>query len=132
MRFPRRFALLAAIAALAAVPALATAHGELAARAAQPAFNEGTLRLIGVGGFGTERRHQSIRVTVCLEKRYRGSFFTVKCRTAYDSDRRVRGRVGVAGCVRGVWRTTTLGQAQGRAGNWTHDASAVSAHYRCP
>lgn len=131
MRTLRRLALLFAVAATAVVPALAAAHGDFAARAAQPTFRQGSLRLVGAGGYGTERRHQSIRVTVCLEKRYSGSFFTVKCKTAYDGDRRVRARVGVAGCVRGTWRTTASGEALGRAGNWTHGASAVSNPYRC-
>jgi hypothetical protein len=120
-----------ALLTLTALTSAAFAHGAFGARAAQPQFNGSTLRLVGAGGYGTSRRHQAIRVTVCLEKRYGGSFFTVKCRTKYDSDRRVRARVSVAGCVRGVWRTTASGQALGRAGNWTHDASDTSAEFRC-
>jgi hypothetical protein len=135
MRRSRRKHLPAAVAALTLLAAsfapAAFGHGAFGARAAQPSFNRTTLRLVGAGGYGTSRRHQSIRVTVCLEKRYGGSFFTVKCRTKYDSDRRVRARVSVAGCVRGVWRTTASGQALGRAGNWTHDASDVSGAFRC-
>ncbi len=134
MRPPRRNHLTAALAALALLAATAPgalAHGAFGARAAPPAFNPSTLRLVGVGGYGTGRRHQQIRVTVCLEKRYAGEFFTVKCRTAYDADRRVRARVGVAGCVSGVWRTTASGQALGRDGRWTHDASDASAEFRC-
>jgi hypothetical protein len=134
MRPLRRNSLIAAIAALALLAGLAAgalAHGAFGARAAQPAFNPSTLRLVGVGGYGTARRHQQIRVTACLEKRYAGEFFTVKCRTAYDTDRRVRARVGVAGCVSGVWRTTASGQALGRGGRWTHDAFDVSAEFRC-
>jgi hypothetical protein len=122
---------LACLAVMAALAPGALAHGDFAARAVQPAFNGSTLRLVGAGGYGTSRRHQAIRVTVCLEKRYAGSFFTVKCHTKYDSDRRVRARVSVAGCVRGVWRTTASGQALGRAGNWTHDASDTSAEFHC-
>jgi hypothetical protein len=135
MRRVRRDFLPAALAAMGLLAAsfapAALGHGDFGARAAQPAFNGSTLRLVGAGGYGTGRRHQAIRVTVCLEKRYGGSFFTVKCRTKYDSDRRVRARVSVAGCVSGVWRTTASGQALGRAGNWTHDASDVSDEYRC-
>ena len=122
---------LAILAILAVLAPGALGHGDYGARAGQPGFNPSTLRLVGVGGYGTSRRHQSIRVTVCLEKRYGGSFFTVKCRTKYDSDRRVRARVSVAGCVSGVWRTTASGQALGRAGNWTHDASDASVAFRC-
>ena len=121
----------AVLAILAVLAPAALGHGDYGARAVQPEFNPGTLRLVGAGGYGTSRRHQSIRVTVCLEKRYGGSFFTVRCRTKYDSDRRVRARASVAGCVSGVWRTTATGQALGRAGNWTHDASDTSAPFRC-
>ena len=134
MRRPNRKllpALLGVVAVLAVLAPAALAHGDFAARAAQPEFNASTLRLVGAGGYGTSRRHQAIRVTVCLEKRYGASLFTVKCRTKYDSDRRVRARVSVAGCVSGVWRTTASGQALGRAGSWTHDASDVSAGFRC-
>ena len=122
---------LVALAGAAILPQVAVGHGDAGARAQQPSFNSGTVRLSGAGGYGTSRAHGSIRVTVCLEKRYGGSFFTVKCNTAYDSDRRVRARVGVAGCVRGVWRTTASGEALGRGGNWRHAAAAVSPHFRC-
>jgi hypothetical protein len=122
---------LSVVAVMALVPVAASAHGGFGARAAQPSFNDRTLRLSGVGGYGTTRAHRAIRVTVCLEKRYRGSFFNVKCKTAYDSDHRVRARVGVAGCVRGVWRTTAAGEALGRGGEWRHAASAAGDPYRC-
>ncbi|HKG35764.1 MAG TPA: hypothetical protein VKA89_04905 [Solirubrobacterales bacterium] len=121
---------LCAVATTMLLPVAAAAHGDFGARAAQPTFNGRTLRLSGAGGYGTTRTHQAIRVTVCLEKRYRGSFFDVKCKTVYDSDRRVRARVGVAGCVRGVWRTTATGEALGR-GTWKHADSAVGPPYRC-
>ena len=124
-------AVLAALAAVAVAPSVAVGHGTAEARALRPSFNAGTVRLSGVGGYGTGRNHASIRVTVCLQKRYAGSFFTVKCKTASDSDRRVRARLSVPGCVRGVWRTTASGEALGRGGVWRHAASDVSERSRC-
>lgn len=124
-------AVLCALALLAAVPALALAHGSYGAAAKQPAFDSGALRLIGVGGYATERRHDAIRVTVCLSKRYGGRFFNVRCNTDTDSDRRVKAQVAVPGCVKGVWRTSAVGQALGRGGDWIHTASGVSTPYRC-
>jgi hypothetical protein len=123
--------LLVALAGAAILPQVAVGHGDSGARAQQPSFDSSAVRLSGAGGYGTNRAHESIRVTVCLEKRYGGSFFTVKCNTAYDSDRRVRARVAVPGCVRGVWRTTATGEALGRGGNWRHAAGAVSPRFRC-
>jgi hypothetical protein len=123
--------LIGGVALALAASALAVAHGDSGARADQPSFNRSTLRLSAAGGYGATRRHAAIRVTVCLEKRYRGSFFTVKCKSQSDGDRRVRARVGVAGCVRGVWRTAASGEALGRDGNWGHAASAQSAPFRC-
>jgi hypothetical protein len=130
-RATRICASLCALAALAAPPAFVFAHGASSAHAVRPAFDSGALRLVGSGGYATERRHQEIRVTVCLRKRYGSRFFTVRCETGYDSDRRVRARVSVPGCVDGVWRTTALGQALGRGGEWTHDAFDASAPHRC-
>jgi hypothetical protein len=124
-------ALLIGLAAMAAVPAIALGHGTSSAHAVRPSVERGPLRLVGVGGYATERRHREIRVTVCLRKRYGGRFFTVRCETDYDDDRRVRARVSVPGCVDGVWRTTALGEAMGRSGEWTHDAFDASAPRRC-
>jgi hypothetical protein len=127
----RRGAALCLVAALALVPALALAHGGTGAHALRPAFDTGTLRLVGSGGYATERRHQLIRVTVCLRKRYGYRFFTVRCETDTDTDRRVRARVSVPGCVDGVWRTTALGEALGRGGEWSHAAFDASPRHRC-
>ena len=81
---------------------------------------------MGVGGYATSRKHAAIRVTVCLNKRYGGQFFKVQCQTDYDSDKRVKARVSVPGCVKGVWRTTAVGEALGRGGNWGHTATDAS------
>jgi hypothetical protein len=127
----RAAAIIAALAALAVLPALAFAHGSYQARAVQPAFDSGELRLVGSGGYGTERPHSQIRVTVCLRKRYGQRFFAVRCMTDYDDDRRVRAQVSVPGCVDGVWRTTAQGEALGRRGNWTHAEFDASRPFRC-
>jgi hypothetical protein len=70
-------------------------------------------------------------VTVCLRKRFGSVSFTVRCSTATGSGRRVKASVSVPGCVKGVWRTTVVGEALGRDGNWTDQASAVSRRFRC-
>ena len=127
----RRWLALTLLAAAALAPALALAHGSYDAAARRPAFDGGSLKLVGVGGYATSRKHSSIRVTVCLNKRYGGQFFRVQCQTDYDSDRRVKARVSVPGCVKGVWRTTAEGAALGRAGNWGHAASDTSRPFHC-
>ena len=119
------------LAALVAAPMSVLAHGSFQAHARQPQFDSGSLRLVGSGGYVTERRHQQIRVTVCLRKRYGARFFAVRCMTDSDSDRRVRAQVSVPGCVDGVWRTTALGEALGRAGEWTHAAFDASPRFSC-
>jgi hypothetical protein len=132
IRRARLWVAILALAAVAVVPALALAHGSYGAAAKRPAFDSGSLRLVGVGGYATQRKHSAIRVTVCLSKRYGGRFFDVRCQTDGDSDRRVKALVSVPGCVKGVWRTSAVGQALGRSGEWTHTASDVSASFRCP
>jgi hypothetical protein len=116
-------------AALGAVPAGAAAAAE--AHAGQPAYDTGSLELVGSGGYRTETRHSQLRVTVCLRKRFGSVSFTVRCSTTTGSGRRVKGSVSVPGCVKGVWRTTVTGEALGRDGNWTDQASAVSRRFRC-
>ena len=127
----RLVAWLAALATLTALPVIALAHGSFGAHARQPVFDSNTLRLVGSGGYGTERRHAGIRVTVCLRKRYGGRLFTVRCQTDTDNDRRVKAEVSVPGCVDGIWRTTASGQALGKSGEWTHDDLDVSPPFRC-
>lgn len=122
-------ALALTVAALDAVPAGAAAAAE--AHAGKPAYDPGSLELVGSGGYRTDTRHSQLRVTVCLRKRFGKVSFTVRCSTTTGSGRRVRGSVGVPGCVKGVWRTTVVGEALGRDGNWTDQASAVSRRFRC-
>jgi hypothetical protein len=125
-----RVAALCALA-LAAVPVIASAHGFSAAGAKKPAYDISSLELVGSGGFATENKHAQIRVTVCLRKRSEGRFLAVRCEMATDSDRRVRAGVSVPGCVDGVWRTTTLGEAINRRGVVAHSVSKVSARFVC-
>lgn len=127
----RRWVALPVLAVAALVPALALAHGDYGAAAKRPSFDSGSLKLVGVGGYATSRRHSAIRVTVCLNKRYGGQLFKVQCQTDYDSDKHVKARVSVPGCVRGVWRTSAVGEALGRGGNWGHTTSDVSRTFRC-
>jgi hypothetical protein len=129
-RTTRRAFVVAIAAALLAMPAIVTAHGSYGAGAAKPRFNDNTLRLVGRGGYATERRHQAVRVTVCLQKRYGARYFDVRCNSATDDDRSVRARVSVPGCVDGSWRTTAAGEALGR-GEWKHAESDISAVKRC-
>jgi len=131
LRSTRVLIALGALLLLAALPGFALAHGRYGALAKQPSFDSGSLSLVGAGGYATERSHTAIRVTVCLNKRYGGRFFNVRCNTDYDNDRRVKAQVGVPGCVRGVWTTTVVGQALARSGEWTHTASDTSAPFRC-
>ena len=122
-----------ALVACAALAGPAAGHGGEQAAAKKPDLREGPLRLVGVGGYAADRRHAGgVRVIVCLERRYSGSFVAVRCNTIASSGRRVSGRVSVPGCVRGVWRTVAHGQAQNAAGDWRHPATDVSRRFRCP
>jgi hypothetical protein len=122
-----------ALVVLAALTVPASGHGGERAGARKPILKEGPLRLVGVGGYETDRRHAGgIRVTTCLERRYSGNFVAVRCNTSTSPGKRVASRVAVPGCVRGVWRTVAYGQAQNAAGDWRHPATDVSRRFRCP
>jgi hypothetical protein len=127
-----RWALAAALLALAALPVLAFAHGGADANAERPQFDSASLTLVGSGGYATERDHRAVRVKVCLRKRYRGRFVRIRCQTDADNDRSVSASISVPGCVRGAWRTTAAGQALNRAGRWSHRAFDRSPVVRCP
>lgn len=116
------------VAALGAVPASA-AGAEAHAR--QPVYDTASLELIGAGGYKTETRHAQLRITVCLRKRFGKISFTVRCATSTGSGKKVKASVSVPGCVQGVWRTTVVGEALSRSGEWTEQASAVSRRFRC-
>jgi hypothetical protein len=128
-RTARLVALMSAVVALA-LPLLAQAHGSSDATAVRPQFNSDTLRLVGVGAYVTERPHRALRIKVCLRKKYGRRFFKVRCNTRTGDGRAISARVGVPGCVDGVWRTTAAGQALGRKG-WRHAAVDRSARVRC-
>jgi hypothetical protein len=130
----RRLAILA-IVALAASAVLATvdaaAAGTYAAHAARPAYDTEALELKGHGGYTTLRKHSELRVTVCLQKRIGGRAFSVRCETGTGAGKRVTAEVGVPGCVKGTWRTTSSGEALNPKGEWVHQASATSAPFKC-
>ena len=126
-------AALALLTALAVIAPMAIGHGGAVARAVQPAMKGDPLRLVGAGGYRTDRPHAGgVRVTVCLARRSSGSFVAVRCNTKTSSTRRVGARVSVPGCVRGVWRTIVYGQAQNAAGETRHATVDASPRFRCP
>jgi hypothetical protein len=134
--FRNRRAVLIALFAVAAVfvaAAPASGHGGETSAARRPVLKDNPLRLVGVGGYETERRHAGgVRLTVCLERRSSGNFVAVRCDTNTAPGKRVAARVSVPGCVRGVWRTTAYGQAQNAAGEWKHSSIDSSRRFRCP
>jgi len=128
----RWFALCVVLALGAVIPIVAVAHGTSGAVAKKPNFNSGTQRLSGGGGFGTSRKHSELHIRVCLEKLYGERYFAVRCKNKSRSTARaVTTRVSVPGCVDGVWRTVVFGEAIGRDGTVKHQASKVSATFRC-
>lgn len=124
-------ATLCTLIAMGALAPLAQAVATSGARAVQPSYDGGAIRLIGGGGYFASGRHVQIQVTVCLQKRSGSSFIDVRCATQTDTDNRVRARVSVPGCVTGVWRTTAYGQAMGRNGIPKLQAYDASVAYRC-
>jgi hypothetical protein len=133
-KISRRLALLgmvvlAATALYAAVGA--GAAGVYAAHAARPTYDTGALELLGHGGYTTLRKHSELRVTVCLQKRLGSRSFSVRCETGTAPGKRVTAEVGVPGCVKGTWRTTSTGEALSPKGEWVHQASATSAPFHC-
>jgi len=117
------------LAGFAAAEALAA--DSYSARAGRPHYDSGSLQLVGKGSYRSEKRHAQMRVTVCLRKRTAGRFFDVRCETASASGRRAKAAVSVPGCVKGVWRTSTVGEAFGRGGALLNQSSAVSKPFRC-
>lgn len=130
MRNGRYIAALALLLA-AFTTAEALAAGSYSAHARRPAYDGASLELLGKGSYRAARAHSELRVTVCLRKRTAGRFFDVRCETASAAGKRVKAQVSVPGCVAGVWRTTSIGEALGRGGNWIHQASATSKPFRC-
>jgi hypothetical protein len=118
------------IAALGAQLASA-ATGSFEARAARPAYDTSRLELIGAGAYRGEVRRPQLKVTVCLSKKFGRRSYDVRCETTTGSGRRVKGEVSVPGCVAGVWRTTAVGEALNRDGEWVDQATAVSPRFRC-
>jgi hypothetical protein len=119
------------IALVALCATVAQAAGSFEARARRPAYDSSSLQLVGTGAYRTSVAHPGLQITVCLRKRFGRRFFDVRCATTSGKGRRVVGQVSVPGCVAGVWRTTSVGEALDRSGNWGEQASAVSRRFRC-
>jgi hypothetical protein len=130
MRNGRYIAALALLLA-AFFAAEALAASSYSAHARRPAFDDTTLELVGKGSYRSARPHSELRVTVCLRKRTAGRFFDVRCETASAAGKRVKAQVSVPGCVAGLWRTSSVGEALGRGGGWIKQASAASKPFRC-
>jgi hypothetical protein len=109
----------------------AGAAGTYVAHAARPTYDTTSLELLGHGGYTTLHRHTELRVTVCLQKRLGARSFSVRCQTGTAAGNRVTAEVGVPGCVKGTWRTTSTGEALSPKGEWVHQASATSAPFHC-
>ncbi len=127
-----RLAITIAIAIAALSASVAQAGGSFTAKARRPAYDSSSLQLIGTGAYRTQVAHPGLQVTVCLRKRFGRRFFDVRCATSTTGKgRRIVGQVSVPGCVAGVWRTTTVGQALNKNGAWVNQASAISPRFRC-
>ncbi len=124
------FTIALALTALGAT--VAQAGSGFAAHARPPAYDSASLQLVGTGVYRTRAVHPGLQVTVCLRKRFGRRFFDVRCATSSaGKGRRIVGEVSVPGCVAGVWRTTTVGQALNRRGEWVNQARSVSRRFRC-
>ena len=117
------------LAALLATDALAA--GGYEAHARRPAYDSSSLELVGKGAYGSDSKHKTMRITVCLRKRVGKRFFDVRCATASGSGKKVKGQVSVPGCVAGAWKTTVVGEALDRNGNLLNQSSAASRIFRC-
>ncbi len=109
----------------------AGAAGSFAAQATRPSYDTGSLELTGTGGYSTARARAELRVTVCLQKRLGHRSFPIRCETGAGTGTQVSAEVAVPGCVAGVWRTTSTGEARDPGGNWGERASTTSAPFHC-
>jgi hypothetical protein len=132
MRHGRNILLVGLLVALLACPE-AIAAGGYRAHAAPPAYDSSALELVGKGFYRSRAKRRVLRVTVCLRKRIGRRFFDVRCSPPATAERarRVSAEVTVPGCVRGLWRTTVLGEALDRNGNLVNQTNAVSRPFRC-
>ncbi len=132
MRHSRQILLVGLALALLACPE-AIAAGGCRAHAARPSYDSAPLELVGKGFYRSRAKRRALRVTVCLRKRIGRRFFDVRCSppTTAERARRVWAQVSVPGCVRGIWRTTVLGEALDRNRNLVNQTSAVSRPFRC-
>jgi hypothetical protein len=127
-----RYILATALLIVALGAQLADAAGSFEARARKPSYDSSRLELTGTGAYVSETRRAGLKVTVCLRKKFGRRSYDVRCETTTSGrGRKVKGQVSVPGCVAGVWRTTVVGEAMNRSGEWINQATAVSPRFRC-
>lgn len=122
-------ALISLLAIVALVPIAQAATSS--ARAGKPSYSSSTLRLSGGGGFKATGKSASVFVTVCLQKRSGGTFIDIRCNSNSSGGRSVSARASVPGCVKGSWRTTSVGYATTRTGSTKLPDYSVSGVFRC-
>jgi hypothetical protein len=126
-----RYILAAGLTLAALCAQFASAAGSFEARAHRPAYDSSRLELVGAGSYSSQKRHPQLKVTVCLRKKFGRRSYDVRCETTTAKGRRVTGQVSVPGCVAGAWRTTVVGEAMNRKGDWVNQATAVSPRFSC-
>jgi hypothetical protein len=126
-----RYILASALLLAVLATQVAGAAGGFEARAKRPSYDGSSLQLIGAGSYRSETFRPTLRVTVCLRKKFGRQSFDVRCETASGSGRRAKTAVAVPGCVKGSWRTTVVGEAFNRKGALVDQSSAVSRKFRC-
>ena len=110
---------------------LAQAGTGYEARARKPSFDHSSLSLVGAGAYTSETAKAELRVTVCLIKKFGHKTFTVSCESSSARGRRVKAQISVPGCVSGIWRTSTNGEALNRKGEVVDQSAAVSRKFSC-
>lgn len=130
MRNGRYILLVGLLLAVLVAPGALAASGFQAA-ASRPSYDASALELVGKGLYRSEAKHKTMRITVCLRRRFGKRFFEVRCASASKSGKKVSAQVNVPGCVKGAWRTTVVGEALDRNGNVLDQSSAASRIYHC-
>ena len=122
--------MLACLAALAAIPASAGAHGEEELGAEVAATNGGT-RVVGYGRFTTTRRHHRLYVRVCLQRWLRKrKWDTQKCSRKVVRNARNETHAVGARCSRdGIYRVRVWGRTKSSSGRAGHRVDGKSQAY---
>ena len=121
---------LACLAALAAMPAVAGAHGEEELGAAVAPTQGGT-RVVGYGRLTTTRRHHRLYVRVCLQRWLgQGKWDTQGCsRTAVRNARNKTHTVGATCSRDGIYRVRVWGRTKSSSGKAGHRVQGKSQGY---